>query len=190
MNRVAIVLAAGAARRFGGDKLAAPFQGEPLVHHAIRAARAAPVNRVIVVAKPGLDVGEWHGEPTVRRVELASDALSDSLKTGIANAQGAESAFIFLGDMPLIPHGLAARLANAIGDAFAALPRQNGQPGHPVLLSARAFPDIARLTGDEGAGKLLRARKDIACLDMADQHILLDIDRPQDLSELQKFAPD
>ena len=38
----AIVLAAGSARRFGGRKLLAPFDGRPLLHHALAAARAAP----------------------------------------------------------------------------------------------------------------------------------------------------
>ena len=44
MTLVALVLAAGSARRFGSDKLSAPFRGLPLVRHAIRAARANPVD--------------------------------------------------------------------------------------------------------------------------------------------------
>ena len=37
----ALVLAAGAGVRFGGNQLAAHFRGEPLIVHAVRAARAA-----------------------------------------------------------------------------------------------------------------------------------------------------
>lgn len=77
MRRVALVLAAGAGRRFGGDKLSAEFRGMPLVHHAIRAARAAPVDRVIVVCGAGLAIGEWPGEPRVEAVRVASAALSE-----------------------------------------------------------------------------------------------------------------
>lgn len=181
MNYVAVVLAAGRATRFGSDKLSAPLDGQPLLHHAIRAARAAPVGRVIVVARPGLDVGDWPGEPVVETLRLASDALSETLKTGIAATGGADGAFVFLGDMPRIPHIVAAELAEAIGPAYAAMPRHGGRPGHPVLLSAAAFADIATLTGDEGAGRLLRRREDVVLVDCDDPAIHFDVDRPEDL---------
>lgn len=180
---VAVVLAAGRATRFGSDKLSALLDGEPLVFHAIRAARAAPVNRVIVVARPGLDVGEWPDGPPLEVVRLDSDALSDTLKAGIAAAGDASGAFIFLGDMPRLPHDLAGRLAGAIGSAYAAMPRHQGKPGHPVLLSARAFADIPALTGDEGAGRLLRRRGDVVFDECPDPAIHFDVDRPEDLKK-------
>ncbi len=184
MTRVALVLAAGSARRFGSDKLRAPLGGEPLLFHAIRAARAAPVARVIVVARPGLETGTWPDAPPVDVLRLASRALSDSLKAGIAAAAGASGAFVFLGDMPLVPHGEAARLAERIGTGYAAMPRHEGRPGHPVLLSAHAFPDVAALTGDAGAGRLLRARDDVVFDECPDSAIHFDVDRPEDLGWL------
>ena len=156
-----------------------------MVAHAIRAARAAPVSRVIVVCPPTLDIGEWPGAPEVEALRIASPELSASLKAGIAAAADADAAFIFLGDMPLIPHGLAGELAAALGENFAAVPHFAGQNGHPVLLSARAFPQIATLTGDEGAGRLLKARKDVAFIDTADEGVLLDIDRAEDIARLE-----
>ncbi|MCJ2188005.1 nucleotidyltransferase family protein [Novosphingobium beihaiensis] len=184
MNLAAVVLAAGHATRFGADKLSAPLGGEPLLFHAIRAARAAPVSRVIVVARPGLNTGTWPEAPPVDVVRLDSTALSQSLKTGIAAASGMDGAFIFLGDMPMVPHGEAARLAARLGSAYAALPRHDGRPGHPALLSAKAFPAIATLTGDEGAGRLLRARDDVVFDDCPDAAIHFDVDRPEDLNRL------
>lgn len=181
MKFVAIVLAAGAASRFGSDKLTTGFRGEPLVRHAIRAARAAPVERVLVVCKPGLAIGEWKGRPAVERVEIASDALSASLKAGIAAAGNVDGVFVFLGDMPLVPHEVAGRLAPRLGDNFAALPSCSGQPGHPVLLSSRAFPEIARFQGDEGAGRLLKERDDVIFDEWPDSRIHFDVDRPEDL---------
>ena len=186
MTFASIVLAAGAATRFGGDKLSASFQGEPLLHHAIRAARAAPVERVIVVCAPGLDIGPWPGHPPVEALRLDSEALSRSLKAGIATAGNVAGAFVFLGDMPLVPHAVAVQLAAMLGENFAVLPRCNGRPGHPVLLSSRAFADIARLEGDEGAGRLLRQRDDVAFLDSTDEGIVLDVDRAEDMARLEQ----
>jgi molybdenum cofactor cytidylyltransferase len=188
MTRVAVVLAAGAARRFGSDKLSAEFRGEPLVHHAIRAARAAPVERVIVVCDHELSIGQWSGTPPVEAVRIRSAALSESLQAGIAAAREAQGAFIFLGDMPLVPPAVAGELAAAIGGGFAALPRHGGAPGHPVLLSAAAFPQIGALSGDEGAGRLLKQRSDVVFLEIADAAILLDVDRPADLAALESGA--
>lgn len=184
MSRVAIVLAAGSASRFGSNKLAARLRGEPLLHHAIRAARAAPVDRVLVVCRPGLDIGRWDGAPPVEAIELSSSEMSASLRAGIEAAGDAASAFIFLGDMPLVPHGVAGQLAENIGDQFAALPRHEGRTGHPVLLSARSFTEIARLTGDQGAAKLLRGHSDLAYVDCSCDAIHLDVDRPEDLAAL------
>ncbi|EIZ80702.1 hypothetical protein WSK_0675 [Novosphingobium sp. Rr 2-17] len=178
---VAIVLAAGSASRFGGDKLSAMLRGEPLLFHAIRAARAAPVSQVVVVARPGLDCGEWPGEPPVEVIRLNSSALSDSLKAGIAAASGARCVLVFLGDMPAVPHAMAALLLAQIGSAYAALPRHHGKPGHPALLSAAAFPDMDGLTGDEGAGRILRQRADVVFVDCDDPAIHFDVDRPEDL---------
>jgi molybdenum cofactor cytidylyltransferase len=181
----ALVLAAGASRRFGDDKLSAPLAGEPLLFHAVRAARAAPVSRVLVVARPALDCGLWPEIPPVEVLRIASDTLSESLKAGIAALLDTNGVFVFLGDMPRVPHEMAARLAAKIGNNSAALPRRDGRPGHPVLLSSRLYPEIARLSGDEGAGRLLRGRGDVVFVETEDPAIHLDIDRPQDLAALR-----
>jgi molybdenum cofactor cytidylyltransferase len=188
MNLAAIVLAAGAARRFGGDKLSADFLGKPLVWHAIRAARAAPVERVVVVCSPALMLPEWPGAPAIEPVRIASDALSASLKAGIGAVAWADGAFVCLGDMPLLPDGVGQALAGRLGTNFAAVPRHQGRPGHPVLLSRRAFAEIALLEGDEGAGRLLKSRDDIAWVEVHDPGILLDVDRTEDRALLRDQA--
>lgn len=181
MTLASLVLAAGSATRFGSDKLSAPFRGEPLVHHAIRAARAAPVGRVLVVAHPDLDVGSWPDEPLVEVARIVSPELSATLREGIAALRDHSGVFVFLGDVPLVPHELATRLADRLGQAYAAFPRHANKPGHPVLLSSRAFGDVMALRGDEGAGRLLRGRDDVVIEDCADPCIRFDIDRPADL---------
>ena len=185
MKFAALVLAAGTGTRFGGDKLSAVFRGEPLIAHAIRAARSAPVDRVLVVCPPGLEIGEWPGAPRVTALRIASKELSASLKAGIVDVADCDGAFIFLGDMPLVPMAIAGNLAAALADNFAAVPRWQGRNGHPVLLAARAFPAVADLSGDEGAGRLLKSREDVAFVDSADEGVLIDIDRAEDIARLE-----
>jgi molybdenum cofactor cytidylyltransferase len=185
MRLAALVLAAGSSSRFGSDKLSALLDGEPLILHAIRAARAAPVERVFVVAREGLAIGDWAGSPEVERISLISEALSTSLRAGIEAASGFDGVYVFLGDMPRVPRDLADQLAAVLGQAFAAVPRHAGRAGHPVLLSARSFAEVTGLEGDAGAGKLLKSRNDIAYVECDDPGVLLDIDRPGDLADLR-----
>ena len=88
------VLAAGSATRFGSDKLSALLDGEPLLFHAVRAARAAPVSRVIVVARPGLETGQWEGDPPVEVLRVTSKALSDSLGARVSLAPQVDPALV------------------------------------------------------------------------------------------------
>jgi CTP:molybdopterin cytidylyltransferase MocA len=51
---IAILLAAGAGTRFGGDKLLAPLHGKPLVLHAVDALRAAVADLGHALGEAGL----------------------------------------------------------------------------------------------------------------------------------------
>ena len=180
MRRAAIVLAAGQGSRFGSNKLLAPLEGEPLVHHALRAACAAPVGRVVLVARAALP--PW-ADPRLVTIEGGA-TLSASLRAGLTAVADCDQAFVFLGDMPRVPHDLAAKLGEAIGGALAAVPDVNGEPGHPVLLSAPAFALAAKLEGDEGLGRLLRGRADVVRLPVDDSGAKTDVDTPAALSAL------
>lgn len=181
-GRVAIVLAAGHGTRFGGGKLAALLAGRPLLDHAVAAALAAPAERVIVVVRPGTKLPE---DPRLELVELPSAALSETLRAGLAAAGPAEAALIFLGDMPVVPHDMAARLVAALGDSLAALPEFGGKPGHPVLLTRRGFALAHDLAGDEGLGRALRGREDVVRLEVEDEGVVLDVDTPEALARLE-----
>lgn len=178
--RAAIVLACGRASRFGSNKLLALLHGEALITHALHAAQAAPVERIVLVARAGLPIPDDERLVTVP----GGDTLPASLRAGLAAAADCEAAFVFLGDMPLVPHGLASELAARIGDALAAVPEVDGQPGHPVLLTARAFALAAQLQGDEGLGKLLRGRGDVLRLPVSDMGAVLDVDTPAALAAI------
>ena len=152
--RAAIVLAAGASRRFGrADKLLAPLGGKPLVCHAVAAARAARVARVVVVFSHPRVSGVLARKPRLQlvRARQARAGLAVSLAAGLAALRPIErEALVFLGDMPFAraPQGL--RLPPG---AAAVRPVVNGQPGHPLLVrtaAARALP----IRGDRGLAGL------------------------------------
>lgn len=191
----AIVLAAGAGRRFGGRKMLAPFEGRPLIAGALDAAFAAPVRRVrlvtdgdpelaAIVGDHALDLGR----PDDLEVVVARDAaegMGASLREAVASLPAeTDGAFVFLGDMPRIPVGLAASLAEVLAKGFdLAAPCFEGQRGHPVLFGRACFPTLRRLAGDEGARSLLSAAGErLALVETSDPGILFDVDRREDLA--------
>ena len=194
----AIVLAAGAGSRFGGRKLTAPWRDGVLLDGALTAAFAAPVRTVCVVtgADPGVEsaaveFAEQRGEGArLRLVHAANFAtgMSASLKTGIAALPSdADGVFVFLGDMPRVPHAVPMDLASSLKKGIlAAAPTFEGRRGHPVLFARDLFIPLLALTGDEGARKVLsRLGPSIAEVPCYDPGILLDIDRPDDLGQVE-----
>lgn len=186
----ALVLAGGAGRRFGGEgragKLLADLDGAPVIQRVVEGACHVPFVEVVVVT--GADnsrvCAALAGQPC--RFVHASDwaeGMAASLRAGIkATAPGASGACVFLGDMPLVPPSICPALAEAAERAgYAARPRCEGKPGHPVAFARAAFADLLALEGDRGATGLLAGRTDLAYIDTADRGVLLDIDTPDDL---------
>jgi molybdenum cofactor cytidylyltransferase len=195
----AIVLAAGAGQRFGGAKLTAPWRGGKLLDGALAAAFAAPVRRVIVVsgADPAVEGAarlwaEARGLADRLRFVHAQDhpeGMGASLRAGIAAlARDCAGAFVFLGDMPLIPASVPPGLVAALGSgSLAAAPAFKGQRGHPVLFGAALFPALARVEGDEGARAVLAdLGPRLALVDVVDPGVIVDVDRPEDLPGSQR----
>ncbi|MCA6231862.1 MAG: nucleotidyltransferase family protein [Phenylobacterium sp.] len=192
----AIVLAAGAGRRFGGGKLLAPWRGAALVAGAVRAALATGVGPVIVVTGTDAEaVGkacETAAGPgaraRLRRVhaEDHAEGMGASLRTGVAALPpDIRGVFVFLGDMPDIPTEVFAPLVAAVeAGAPAAAPNFGGRRGHPVLFSAALLPVLARASGDAGAREVLARLGDrVARVACAHPGVLFDVDRPEDLGD-------
>jgi len=188
MSRQAIVLAAGAGTRFGGGKLLADWRGRPLILAAVEAALAAPVETVIVVL--GCEAPRVAAalsavtDPRLRLVVADdwADGLSASLRAGVESLPSDSDGFLlFLGDMPLIPPDLPPRVLSALNGGAAAVQPFHGQtPAHPVGFSAALYGPLRSLSGDAGAGALLRGRSDVVRLSCGEAGAAFDIDRPDD----------
>lgn len=185
----ALVLAAGTGSRFGGGKLLAPFGEGVLLHGALAAAFAAPVRGVTVVTGADAEAvaeAARQFQPTVRVVEALDYArgMGASLRAGIASLpRGTVGAFVFLGDMPRVPHAVLAPLAEALAaGALAAAPVFERRRGNPVLLGAELFLRLLTLTGDEGARGVLQGLGDrVALVEAPDDGVLFDVDERGDL---------
>lgn len=158
----ALVLAAGAGRRFegGGPKQLADLRGEPVLAHVLRAVAAVPglAPRVLVLGARADEIARVI-DPGSFAVTVAPDwaeGQAASLRAGIAALGDIDAALVCLGDQPLITSEvIAATLAAAGPDDDAVRAAYAGVPGHPVLLGRRVLDRVAGLRGDVGARDLL-----------------------------------
>lgn len=187
----AILLAAGASKRFGKEnKLLATVSGAPLVQKSAKmliASRAAEV--IVVTGFEASKVAEALSGLKVKRAYNADyeDGLASSLRCGIDSLPvDARGALIALADMP----GVTARLVNRLIDAFEKAEGEkivypidaDGRQGNPVIWPRRFFPDLLTLEGDKGAKVFLNAYED-ACVTVSvkGDAPFRDIDKPTDL---------
>lgn len=196
-----VLLAAGASTRFraadpaAATKLVAELAGEPLVRHVARAGLAAGLQPLLVVtgfadaavraALAGLPVSFAHNPGF-------ADGLAGSLRVGLeALPPDCLGAFVLLGDMPSVSAEAIGQIVSAFRaapHADAVVPLVNGRRGNPVLLARSLFGRACRLTGDEGARRLL-AEAQLVEIPLDQPGLLEDIDDPAALAQAQRSRP-
>jgi molybdopterin-guanine dinucleotide biosynthesis protein A len=141
-----IILAGGASRRFGRDKLAEPLDGRPLLERAIEAVRRLTPDVVVVLA-PGDD------RPLPPDVRIAHDPVAHEgplagVAAGLAALDEAVDRVIVLGgDMPSAsPAVLAALLGRLDDPAVDAAWLDDDGRARPLPLAIRRAPAAARAT--------------------------------------------
>jgi molybdenum cofactor cytidylyltransferase len=160
---VGVILAAGSSSRLGRPKQLLPLGGRPVLAHTLANASAAALDAIIVVL--------GHEAATIQEQVDLSGALivineayregqSTSLRAGLAALPpNTDAALFILGDQPLLGPAILDALIAARRSSAApiVMPTYAGQRGNPVLIASALFPELATVTGDQGARGIIRA---------------------------------
>ncbi|MBS1602660.1 MAG: nucleotidyltransferase family protein [Bacteroidetes bacterium] len=193
----AILLAAGSSRRMGDDnKLLLPWQDRTVVAATASNLLAAGLQEMIVVT--GYDApavaGALKGLP-LKFVHNPDheEGMTSSIRAGVRRAAG-DGYMICLADMVMISPTEYASLASAwekrytVDDYCIAIPEYQGQKGNPVILPATLREDILSHPEKEGCRDLVRLHHAHHLrIPMPTDHILKDIDRPEDYIFLKEL---
>jgi SUF system NifU family Fe-S assembly protein len=191
---VAVVLAAGRATRFGGDKVTATLRGEPVIRHVVRAFDGM-VGRVIVVVsanEAAVRAALADRSIEVVRNDHTTAGMSSSIATGIAAAADAAAVIVALGDQPGIERPVLAAVIDGWrgGGGVIVSPSYRGVRAPPVVFARAVFGEMAALSGDIGARALIERDPARVMVVNVDHAPPADIDTPDDLAAIERSQSD
>lgn len=187
---VAVVPAAGAARRFGGGKLMADLHGRPLLDHTIESLLEGGVDRVVIVA-PAPDAFSAVPAMADARVKVVvnpepSRGMFSSIQCGL-DAAGEQASWLAVlpADMPFVRAATVSRLIEAAGRANEVVVAAcDGRRGHPLVLPARLRGPLLAQPASSSLKAALGALGAASIeVEVGDPGVVRDVDRRQDLPQ-------
>jgi molybdenum cofactor cytidylyltransferase len=181
-----IVLAAGASKRFGRNKLLLSWEGESLARRAARVALEAGLDPVVVVLGHEAErvARELEGVAVHTVVNPAhAKGMNTSLAAGTAALPAeAAAAVVLLADMPRVTAEMVAKLVGTFRETGAPLVVSESAGGHaPPTLYARAlFPELGGPEGDGCGQRVVRRHQAEAVRVEWPAEALADVDRRED----------
>lgn len=154
-----VVMAAGDARRFGENKLAAPFDGKSLIR---RALEAVPVERLwrtaVVTQYPEVEaLAEGFGFLPVQN-RHPDWGISHTIRLGLEALGECDGALFMVSDQPMLRRESvegAVELFLAHPDKLVGL-GHHGVRGNPCIFPAAYFPQLLALREDRGGSSVIR----------------------------------
>ena len=184
-----VVMAAGNARRFGENKLAARFQGKSLIRRALEAVPGDVFDSTVVVTQyPEIAelAKEFHFAAI--RNEHPDFGISHTIELGLTKLRECDGVLFLVSDQPLLRRESVAELAELWKrqpDKIAAL-GHGGVRGNPCLFPARFFPELLELREDRGGNAVIRRHEEALVLLEVDGAELYDVDTVRALEHLER----
>lgn len=183
------ILAAGAARRFGGLKLLVDVGGVSLLARVVGEACRSRCDRVAVVLGAGASaLAAALGEGPVERLENLrwDEGMSSSIHVAVnwARRRDLEALVLVVADQPrLDARHLDALVAASHGGTRLAASHYVDVLGVPAVFPRSVFTELSALSGDSGARTILR-RPNAHVVAVSWPHGAFDVDRREDVSTL------
>ena len=184
----AVVPAAGAATRFGGDKLIADVGGHRLLDRTIRSLLDAGAEQVVVVLPPDAHWTTLIEALDDRRVQTIvnpdpSRGMFSSIQLG-ARAVDESPTAVLPGDMPFVRTETIEKLLTAGRRTRGIVaPRFNGRRGHPIIIPGDVREALVAADATSRLDEFLVSQPNWRVdIDLDDAGVLRDVDTKEDLT--------
>lgn len=183
-----ILLAAGAARRMGRDKLILPWGDSTVLATTLERWLAVPeLDRILLVRRPDSPVIDASRVQTLVNPN-ADEGMGSSLRIAAQSLPlNTKAVAIGLADMPEVASQTISSVVKrwqSLGPAGIVAPTFQGVRGHPVVLGAAYFSALGKLKGDQGARAIVREHTaHLRLVAVDDPGVLMDLDTPADLEQ-------
>ena len=187
-----VVMAAGNARRFGENKLAAGVGGRSLILRALEAVPAEEFEAVAVVTQYPeiLELAEGFRFAPVRNPH-PDWGVSHTIRLGLETLGNLDGAMFLVSDQPL----LKRESVEALLDLWRSQPEKiaalahGGVRGNPCIFPSRFFRELRQLREDHGGNTVIRRHEEDLILLEVRQEELTDVDTPAALEALGARGP-
>lgn len=179
----AVLMASGAAVRFGSNKLLHPVEGVPMIRHTFDAVPARLFAGACVVScyPEVLALAEEYGYSPVPN-PCAREGQTASIRLGLAALREMDGVLFAVCDQPWLRRESVERLLSGFSrhpECICAL-SWKGKRGNPVLFPSGLFPALSSLTGDGGGGRIIAANRGLLRLvEVENARELCDVDTPE-----------
>lgn len=185
----AIVLAAGAATRFGSAKQLVRISGRPLLHNTVsNAVEIAGAATIVVLGAYAAELAPLlsHTPASVVINRDWREGIGSSIRRGVAALPSTCTAVMMvLADQAAVTAQDLQRLVSAWKrqPEYVAAALYSGSTGVPAIFPRSRFTELTELRGDMGARMLLQRNPD-RVIRVPMESAALDIDTPEDLLSL------
>ena len=184
-----VVMAAGDARRFGENKLAALFDGKPLIRRALEAVPAEEFSAVAVVTQyPEVEaMAAEFGFIPVRNPH-PDWGISHTIRLGLEALGECDAALFQVSDQPMLRRETVAAEAAFFRehpDKLVGL-GHGGVRGNPCIFPAKYFPELLALKEDHGGSSVIRRHEEELLLFECPARELEDADTRQALRAMEE----
>lgn len=183
-----VIMASGLGKRFGGNKLMAEFEGQPMIARILAATDDIFDRRVVVTRHEAVAA-----YCRARNVEVVLHNLpnrNDTVRLGLEAVGEVDGCMFCPGDQPLLKKETIEALINGWKRESDCIwrPSFEDQPGAPILFPKWAFSELLTLPEGKGGGFLARKYPERVRLHpVRDPYELMDVDTRETLRELSDF---
>lgn len=184
-----VVMAAGNAVRFGGNKLTAQLDGRSLIERALDAVSGPEFYRVAVVSQYPEVESLARERGFLSLCNPRPDwGLSYTIRLGTEALRDCDGILYLVADQPLLTRRSVERvIARWREDPSRIVGAGHGERrGNPCLFPREFFPELAALERDQGGTVVIRAHPERLVLVEVPEAELTDVDTPERLYALRR----